>query len=328
MKIAITSDQALQSYHLRDLNGNKYEFQLDKDFELAHGWYELRVDYVDTKIELSDIKINDSSIGYMMYTGFYTDGLGEIHSPGNAVWDTGGFFTIWIHTEIGMMYNRIFRAIRSGDWGKNLFNDYALTVDRPTAINENWPAELRSFFSLGHGPQWWHKQDTEFPWKRCDVPKFDVNLMLEQLDRVLPYSCTRSCGPGQSLYIKNLKDTDTPSDLPFVELNDIDSPLFIELATSVGYKRIIDISIQTLIPNSYVEIHRDDHYKREAYPFMKGCKKLYWACEAHDDVYFKLGDSGLLPLDSPLLINTIDHTHAVVHQGTRPRKSLLVYGEM
>ena len=65
MKIAITSDQALQSYHLRDLNGNKYEFQLDKDFELAYGWYELRVDYVDTKIELSDIKINDSSIGYM-----------------------------------------------------------------------------------------------------------------------------------------------------------------------------------------------------------------------------------------------------------------------
>ena len=206
--------------------------------------------------------------------------------------------------------------------------DYAFTVDRPKVVRKDWPADIKSFFSLGHGPQWWHKDDTRFPWKRCNLPKFDVSQMLQQLDEILPYSCTRECGPGQHLYIKNLKDTNLPSDLPFVELKDIASPLFRELATGVGYKRIIDISVQTLNPNSFVEIHRDDHYKREAYPFMKGCKKLYWACESHDDVHFKLGNSGLLPLDAPLLINTIDHTHAVVHEGTRPRISLLVYGEI
>ena len=90
MKVTIVSDKPVQKCYLQSLDYKKHNFPLGKDFELAQGWYELRIEYVDTKIDIQDIKINDFSIGYMIYTGFYTDGAGEIHSPGNAVWDIGG----------------------------------------------------------------------------------------------------------------------------------------------------------------------------------------------------------------------------------------------
>jgi len=322
MKLSISSTHPLQQYYLKDINEVEHKFQLDQKLDLPAGWYELRVDYVDTKIDISDIKINDSSIKHLLYTGYYTDGAGKVHQPATAVWDTGGFFSIWIHTEIGMMFSRFFDAIRNGDFGKNLFDQYTLTVDRPKTIRKDWPAHIRSFYSLGYGPQWWRKEDTQFPWKYCDVPTLDVDQLLQQLDKILPYSYEKQKG----YHIKQLKEKS--GDLPLVELQDIDSTLFRELATSVGYKRIIDISVQTLEPNTFIDIHRDDHYQWPAYPYMKGCKKFYWACKAHKGVYFKLGNSGLLPLDGPLMINTIDHTHSVVHEGDSARTSILVYGEI
>ena len=61
---------------------------------------------------------------------------------------------------------------------------------------------------------------------------------------------------------------------------------------------------------------------------MRGCKKLYWAVKAHEGVYFKQGRSGILPLDKPLLLNTIEHAHSVIHEGDQVRTSILVYGEL
>ena len=100
-------------------------------------------------------------------------------------------------------------------------------------------------------------------------------------------------------------------ELLFIELDDIASPLVRDFISSIGYTRLIDIAVQTLRPGTYIDIHRDDHYKRAAYPYIKGCKKLYWACKAHEGVYFKQGRGGILPLDRPLLLNTIEHPHAV-----------------
>ena len=34
------------------------------------------------------------------------------------------------------------------------------------------------------------------------------------------------------------------------------------------------------------------------------------------------------PLENPLLTNTVEHTHSVVHQGDKERIAILIYGEM
>lgn len=320
MKLSVTSDFPLQNYYLKDLNQKVYYLDLDIEQNIPDGWYELCVEYVNTKIEITDIEINGSSIGHMLYTGFCTTKNGVRHQPACAVWEQGCVFSIWIHTNIGDMFTRVYESIRNGDFGKNLFEKYILTVDRPLKIRNSWPGSIRSFFSTAHGPQWWYNNDKYTPWKLCDIPRIDVDILLNELDSILPYS-----QETLNLSVKQLKNK--TSDLPFVELKDISSRVVRDFVESAGYRRIIDISVQKLEPGAYVPIHRDDHYQRHAYPYMKGCTKLYWACSNPEGVHFKLGRSGILPIEKPLLVNTIEHPHSLVHEGTDVRTSILVYGE-
>jgi hypothetical protein len=322
MKISITSDVPVQKYYIKDLNSKKYAFELDKNFEVPYGWYELIVDYVDTKIEITDIKINDGSIKHLLYTGFYTDGKGKIHQPATAVWDKGGFFSIWIHTELGVMFQRIMEAIKNGDYGQNLFKDYTLTVDRSHIAKDFWPPHIKSFFKNAHGPQWWPLRHTSTPWMRCDIGDIDTDELLTDLEDF----CYHHWAKKEGYEIRMHKNG--ASEMPFVEISDIKSKTIRKLLTSIGYTRLIDITVQTLAPGVFIDIHRDDHYKRKAYPYMKGCKKFYWTCKNAEGVHFKLGRSGFLPHNEPLLINTIEQPHAVINEGPNTKTSILIYGEI
>lgn len=322
MRLSITSDHPLQQYHLTDVKGTHHQFEIDEEFDLPHGWYELRVDYIDTKIEIKDIKINGSSIRHMIYTGFYTDGDGRIHQPGCAVWDKGGAFKIWIHTELGVMFQRVFEAIKNGDFGGNLFKDYILTIDRPLITKDFWPTHIKSFFANAHGPQWWPLRHSSTPWRRCNIGQVNVNQLLTDLGNF----CTHSYTVKKGYEIKQHKNK--KSDLPFIELKDIESTTIRNLVKSIGYKRLIDISVQTLAPGVFIDIHRDDHSKRKAYPYMRGCKKFYWTCKNAEDVHFKLGRSGCLPHNEPLLINTIEQPHSVINEGSKTKTTIIAYGEL
>ena len=322
MKLSVTSDNPLQNFYLKDLSNNTFQILLDTEQNIPHGWYELCIEYVNTKVEISDIQINGDSIKHMIYTGYCTDSNGTVHQPATAVWDMGCVFSIWIHTEIGEMYSRIYESIRNGDYGQNLFENYTLTVDRPFVTTGNWPERIRSFYATAHGPQWWYKEDM-VPWRYCDLPEYDTDELLAEIWPMMAYHEERY---NAGYCINQIKEY--ASDLPFIELDDISSPLVRDFVISVGYTRVLDICIQTLAPGTYIDIHRDDHYKRAAYPYMRGCKKLYWACKAHQGVYFKQGRGGILPLDKPLLLDTIEHPHAVIHEGDQVRTSILVYGEL
>lgn len=323
MQITVTSDNPLNQIYLKDLTHKKINISQNANIDIPHGWYELCVEYNGQKTEIQDILINDISIEYLIYTGYYKDGNGNIHQPCTSVWDEGGIFSIWIHTEIGFLYQTIFDVIRNGDYGTNLFEKYMLTVDRPLKINDSWDPKLQSFFQHANGPNWWLLDNDFTPWKKIKLPYIDVDQLLIELNEWLPYSKQKNDG---TWCIQQLKPG--ASDLPFVELDNIPDNNIKKLVTSIGYKRLIDISVQTLKPGASIQIHRDDHHKRQAYPYIKGCKKFYWACQDAEGVYMKLGKSGLLPLENPLLINTLEHTHAVIHQGSKTRTSILAYGEL
>lgn len=322
MKLSITSDQPLQRYHLTDLKGISHRFSLDEEFDLPHGWYELQIDYVDTKIEIKDIEINGSSIRHLIYTGFYTDGNGHIHQPACSVWDKGGVFKIWLHTKLGVMFQTMMEAIKNGDFGSDLFKDYTLTVDRPHITKDFWPTHIKSFFENAYGPQWWPLRHASTPWRRCDVGTIDVDQLLHDLENFCVHRHTKKNG------YEIIKHKDGASDLPFIEIADIGSKSVRNLVESIGFKRLIDISVQTLAPGAFIDIHRDDHYKRKAYPYMKGCKKFYWTCKNAEGVHFKLGRSGCLPHNEPLLINTIEQPHAVINEGLKTKTTIIAYGEL
>jgi len=323
MKLSIKSNKKLQKFYLEDLQKQKHNVALDSEIALPDGWYELNVCYVDTKINISDILINDISIKHILYTGYYIDGQGKIHQPATAVWDRNGCFKIWLHTNIGVLFQRTYDSIRNGDYGKNLFEKYVLTVDRPIEISHRFDSDIQSFFATGDGPNWWPKNNDKTPWLPVELQDINRDKLLEELDKVLPFEVTKKDGRTR----KGLKETYMPA-LPFVEIDSLNSDLVKKFLKQIGYKRIIDMGVQTLQPGKSIRIHRDDHYDSDAYPYIRGCKKFYWTIKNSENVFFKLGKSGLLPLEKPLLTNTIEHTHSVVHQGHKPRITILIYGEM
>lgn len=323
MNIIVKSDNTIDKLYLEDLQYNKINIAQNTNIDVPSGWYELCIEYTGQKIEIQDILIDGNSLEHLIYTGYSIDSQGNTHQPCTAVWEEGMKFKIWIHTEIGFLYQKIIDVIRNGDYGTNLFEKYMLTVDRPLTISDHWSGKLKSFFKHGNGPQWWYLNDKFTPWKKIKLPEFDIDQLLEDLNQWLPHYEEKN---DKSWCIRQLKPGS--SDLPFVDLDDIPNNSIRKLIDSIGYKRLIDISVQTLQPGASIDIHRDDHYQRKAYPYIKGCKKFYWACQDANGVYMKLGKSGLLPLEHPLLINTVEHTHAVIHQGTKTRTSILAYGEL
>lgn len=322
MKLSITSSDRLEKFYVKDLCDKIYYIDLDTPQDIPTGWYELNIFYVDRKIEIKDISINDVSLREFIHTGYYVDGKGDIHQPGCALWDKGGCFKIWVHTEVGVMFQRISETIRNGDYGTNLFEKYMLTVDKPIKIKESWGEPYVSFFANGDGPRWWFNNDRFTPWKIADIPNIDKDVFLRELDQCLPFFEKMKDGWTR----KSLKKG--ANELPFIPWEEISSSIVKDFFQKIGYKRIIDISLQTLSPNTSIKIHRDDHYKRQMYPFIKGCKKFYWNIKHHENVYFKLGKSGLLPLQHPLFINSIEHPHAVVNERTTERTVVLAYGEI
>jgi hypothetical protein len=322
MKLSISTDKALQKLYLLDINGRQHDIVLDKEHDLPHGWYELRIEYVDTKVEITDIKINNSSISHMIYTGYYTDQNGQLHQPGTAVWDKGGYFSIWLHTEIGTMLQRMLETIKNGDYGKNLFENYVLTVDRPHYTKDHWPEHIKSFFRTSHGPQWWPMNHVDTPWMNCEIGRVDTAKLVNDLKTF----CTYNFEPRPGWRISQKKNK--VCDLPFIEIEDIESQTIKDFVLSIGYSRLIDISVNEIDPGVYIDIHRDDYYNFKAYPYLKGCKKFYWSCDGAEGVQFKLGRSGCLPHHRPLLINTIEHPHAVINEGSNTRTTIMAYGEL
>ena len=95
---------------------------------------------------------------------------------------------------------------------------------------------------------------------------------------------------------------------------------------AVGYKKILSFSILELDPKSCIPTHIDDHPTSKNLSYITGAKKLYFSYNICKNIYFKLGDAGILPLENPILINTAKHVHAVVNNSNAVRKVLMVYG--
>ena len=88
------------------------------------------------------------------------------------------------------------------------------------------------------------------------------------------------------------------------------------------------MAIQTLHVNTGISIHRDDHFKRQCYPWTSGAVKFYWNITDSENIYFKLGMAGLIPLEKPLFINTVEHVHTVINQSDKKRTVIHMYGEL
>jgi len=330
MKIDIESTHPIEKYYLKSLSDEHINFKLGEEFFIEHdGWYELNIPYSGTKNEFQDIVLNGVSLEELIYTGYYTDGQNKIHQPATAVWDMGGCFRIWLHSNVGVFMERTIRCLRNGDFGTNLFDKYSLIVDRPYDIESSYPTEIRSFFKTGEGPYWWRNDSESLPYRSIPTPDLDKDLIIKECETLCTYE--KTIAPkhkeGQEYYVKS-SHPDCIFDLPFADFDPLKFPTVKKLLDFIGMKRPLSIGLNTLNPGKHFHIHRDSiNYSRKGYRYVKGCKVFYWLLTDPEDVHFKFGRCGLLPLDTPLFINSIEHVHSVVNQSNKPRLVISVTGE-
>ena len=223
------------------------------------------------------------------------------------------------------MKGEILAQIFNGDYGKNLFNDYLLTVDRPMKLPDDFPVDLQGFFGHGTGPKWWHKNKQPLPYKELDV---DFTEMFDQIEHI-EMQCqvdmkesaksklwTHKSWDGQSVHTATAKDFD-----------DCSFNGFGKYFQQMGYKQIYQLYIASLGPRGFIHMHIDDHYTSKNYNDIKGNTKFYCSYANADQVFFKMAGVGCIPIEKPLMIDAGSFPHAVVNlSDTQTRKTLNLTG--
>lgn len=322
MKIEIESSGALRDYYLKDIQDQQIKFTLGEELQVESGWYQLNVHYTGEKINIDKIYLNDVDIKELIYTGHYIDGQGNIHQPGTALWDDGGCFKIWLHSNAGIFQERIRRCIRNGDFGKDLSEKYQFTCDKPLTIDQSFPVQVKSFFSTGQGPHWWHRNNYTLPYFETKVPDVSKEQVMEECGKICVH--TRET-KGYKIYSTN---PNCNFDLPFLELDENVYPALTKLLAEIGMQKAMSIGFHSLGPGKYIDVHIDDEAShRKAYQYLKGCTVFYWVLTDPKDVHYKFGQAGLLPMDKPLFINPFGHVHSVINAGESTRWVVTIAGK-
>lgn len=293
--------------------------------KIDNDWHLLSLPFNGQKIEIDEIYINDCPLQHLKYTGYFENSAGKKFQPATAVWEPGSF-KIWIHPNVGFMKGEIFSQIGNGDYGKNLFEDYLFTVDRPIELSDDFPADLQGFFGAGAGPKWWHKRRTALPYVELDLEDSkslfkDIELLEDQCVFDMPYI------PESKLWTWKSWDGQSLSKADAKEFDEKSFNGFGKYFQSMGYKKLYQVYFAYLGPRGYIPIHVDDHVHSKNYKHIKGNTKFYCSYENHDEVLFKMAGVGCLPIDKPLMIDAGSFPHAVVNLShTKTRKVLNLTG--
>jgi len=323
-RIEIESDAQIEDFFLLSLENEKIHFRNKQDIPLQNNWYELFVPFVGQKTEITDIKINNISIGHLLYTGYFENWRQEKFQPATAVWEPG-HFRIWIHPLVGYHCGQFYSQIRNSHFGSNLFEKYLLTVDRPVTISTEFPEKIRQFFSVGEGPKWWAKDSKNVPYKILDGSIVDqLANDIHKVEEICKNTCTMtklSKGWHGTAWRPQGVGSASPESYTDDSFNGLG-----KILKQIGWKQILSVTSNMLDPHGYIPVHIDDYTKSKNLRYIEGPSKLYYTYEGGEDVLFKLAGAGFVESHKPVLLNTNMFPHAVVNPSDRLRKSCTIYG--
>lgn len=309
--INILTDDPIDNFIIEDLNGNEKTVKNNSSISLELSWYLLKL----SNNKIKDILIDNSEVGKFKHTGYYEDNI----------------FKIWIHPNIGHMLSTLMSQINISDFNNELYEKYLLTVDRPIDIGKQFPVHIQGFFAHGSGPKWWNKQKRPLPYIVIEDPEIlqmmeHIEVLEKHLDTRADFSNKKSqkllyndqwYGDGWKMesYSKaSPKDYDTESFSGFGKY-----------FKKLGFKQLYQVYTAYLGPNGYINLHTDGTLQRKTE--NAGNTRLYYSYSNTDEVYFKMVGVGLLPMNTPILIDPGSFVHSVVNLSpTNTRKSLIVTG--
>jgi hypothetical protein len=330
--INILSDNPIGKYYLKNLSDEVIYFENNKSFDIPEGWYNFVLEYTGEKIEITDIQINGRSLAHHIYTGFFTEqSTGKIFQPATAVW-TEGFFSIWIHTESGFMFQRIEESIRNGHHGLDLSLEYLHTVDKCIDIDPDWPELVKSYFRAGNGPYWWKKGTVRVPYEVV-APDRIANIDREKILNDIELDCKKIVerpllGKNNSEHTLTRKVIRETSMFPFIELSELKNKELVKLCEQIGYTRMLNVNIQFQPPQSSFRPHIDDNYSRDCFDYIKGPDVfLMNLAEIGNQHHFKLGPAGLVPINDGVFFNQTYFSHCSYNDSDHVRPLLILHGD-
>jgi len=332
MNINIISDNPIKKYYLMNLKDEVIHFENNKPFELEQGWYNFILEYTGEKIEIFDIEINGETLRHHILTGFFTEqSTGKRFQPACAVW-TEGFFSIWIHTELGFMVQRIEESIRNGHYQNDKFETYLHTVDKSIELDPDWPERVKTYFRAGNGPGWWRKGTLREPYEVA-LPEQLVNIDRQKILNDIELDCKMVLendiiGKGNTKKRIHRKVIRRNGEFPFIELNELKNKELVKLCENIGYTRMLNVNVQFQPPHSSFRPHIDDHYDRDCFDYIKGpVVFLLNLAEIGDAHQFKLGPAGLIPINDGVFFNQQYFSHCSYNDSNRVRPLLILHGD-
>lgn len=318
--IKFLANKKLPTIFCKDLYGNQIKSSTGI-FEVEEKWYHFTINCKENEIiDFTDITINNESIEEQLYTGWATNINGEIRFI--PFLNGAGKYEIWLHGNLGHYLASIKTKIKNGYYGKHLFDSHLLTVDYPIKFDFDVPVSIKSFFNHAYGPEWWEKDSLSLPYKSIDFSiENHHELLMEGMS--MPKENIFCKSNVQHIGRKYKNDS-----YPLVSVEDIKYKSIGTLLKNLGYKKILNIMINTLPGKSSIYMHTDEDYDKKAYrKIMLGCSQLYVILEGDPKKNFlKLGRAGIVPFDKPVLINNNQHPHCLVNASDQQRTTLLAYG--
>jgi hypothetical protein len=342
MKIEVFADKPLGKYYLQNLKDEIITFTNHKSFDVPPGWYNFILEYTGEHIDLSDIKVNGQTLRHYFYTGFFTEAkTGKRFQPANAVW-TEGYYSIWLHTEFGMLEIFMQQNIRNSDFGEDKFLTYLHTVDKPIEIDAIWPERIKSYYRAGHGPGWWRKGTLAEPYDIV-APEKVANIDRQKIIQDMPLDCKlvidkdisefgKQDGNTRILHRKVMREH---AWLPFIELDQLKNKELAKLCEQIGYTRLLDVNLQTLPAGASFRPHIDDHYYqdpnkiKDAMYYTKGpvIFLLNLQEKEADKNQYKLGPAGLVPINDGAFFNQQYFSHCSINDSNYDRPMLILAGD-
>ena len=329
MKLDIVTDKPLLDFYLLDLHGDKIRFDLDKDFDILDGWYEIICESEESVIEIIDVTVNNNSVSHWIYTSYFEYQDGAILQPSTHLHDKGKW-RFWIHTNLAYYFQVMYQSITESYLGSNLFERYMLTVDRPVEFEHQYDPLVESFFKLGSGPRWWRKNTVSTPYRVIDNDYFqtqDKELLIQEMRDIFHDKSHLWDAHPKGTEMLSLRE-DGRTVLPVIDIQDIPSAMIQEVVRQAGFKNVLNIFLSIIPAESTIGIHIDDQYYRPGIRLLSGATQFNWPLTPQATTYFRLGEAGLIPNDKPAFINPQRHTHSLVNDSSQARAVMYIYGEL
>jgi hypothetical protein len=336
MLIDIQANKPLGNYYLMSLEDKSIDFTNGIEFDIKDGWYKLVIEYPESKLKIQEIKINNESLDRLIFTGWFLEESTQNKIQPGLVLYTKGQWEIWLHTNMGMMWQTLLESIVNTDFGSNLFEKYIHTVDKPIYLNDDYPQIIKGFFSNGNGPRYWKKNNIVTPYKTLD-PDVLKNIDRKKLHNEMKAMCTfvkdskKFAFPAKDKPIKGgrraFRKGPYSWDSPFTKIEELPGEELQRLCKILKFEELYTVTLQTQYPGETFAPHVDVHREEETKIHMQGpCSFILDLAEDTRGHHFKVGRSGCIPVDHGTFFN-FNYAHATYNESNTIRPLCILNGK-